>query len=221
MKQIKKIKKKAKDYFNCVEAPIIQSDKNCILHILPPPELHLLLGCVNCLYQHMLLEFPTIAENWAKECNVFRTDVYRGTLGFQGNACRKLLANVDKLRRLSNAYNVNCLKFVDTFEKFHKVVDSCFSTILKPNFDIFINQFQESYLELKISVTSKIHTIFFHVKQFCQHYGVGLGFFSEQAFESVHYDFNQTWADYKTNTESDHFKTKLLRCVSVYNSNHL
>lgn len=80
--------------------PIIASDRDKILEILPPPELHLLLGTVIHLFDHMDTEFPFIATNWAKECNVYRVDVYRGTLGFQGNSCKILLKNVDKLRRL-------------------------------------------------------------------------------------------------------------------------
>lgn len=217
----KKVKKDAKNYYNCVDAPIIKSDKTSILYVLPPPELHLLLGCVNHLYEHMKAEFPVIAETWAKECHVFRVDVYRGTMGFEGNSSRKLIANVDKLRRLCNKYDVNCLKFVDTFEKFNKVVASCFSKDLKPNYDIFIDNFRDSFLKLNISVTSKIHAIFFHIKHFCEYYGIGLGFFSEQAFESVHHDFKQTWANFKVNSENDNYGSKLLRCVCVYNSKHL
>lgn len=189
--------------------------------MLPPPELHLLLGCVNHLFDHMASGFPAIAETWAKECHVFRVDVYRGTLGFQGNACKKLISNVDKPRRLCNECAVNCLTFADTFEKFNKVVDSCFSTDLKSNFDVFIDDFKDSFMKLNISVTSKVHTIFFHDKEFCNHFGVGLGFFSEQAFESVHHDFNQTWINYKVNSTNDKYGSKLLRCVCIYNSSHL
>lgn len=57
-------------------------------------------------------------------------------MGFQGNACRKLVANVDTVRRLCNEYDMNCLKFVDTFVKFNKVVKSCFSKNLKSISDI-------------------------------------------------------------------------------------
>lgn len=104
----KKPKKDAKKCFNCVNEPIIQSNKPYILYVLPPPELHLLLGCVNHLFKQMALEFPVIAEAWAKECHIFRVDVYRGTLGFQGNSCKKLISSVDKLRRLCNEYGINC-----------------------------------------------------------------------------------------------------------------
>lgn len=145
----KKMKKEAKNYYNCVDAPIIKSGKPCILYVLPPPELHLLLGCVNHLYEHMKAKFPVIAEAWAKECQVFRVDVYRGTMGFEGNSSRKLIASVDKLRIICNRYDINCLKFADTFEKFNKVVVSCFSKDLKPNCNIFIDNFRDSFFEIK------------------------------------------------------------------------
>lgn len=169
----------------------------------------------------MALAFPIIAEAWAKECYVFRVDIYRGTMGFQGNSCKKLIANVDKLRRLCIKYDKNCLKFADTFEKFNEVVESCFSLTLDYNFAISIKNFRDSFLKLNISVTTKIHTIFFHVEQFCQHYGIGLGFFSEQAFESVHYDFCQTRNDFKVDSKNKNYSSKLLRCVCVYNCKHL
>lgn len=215
-------KKEAQKFENCVNTPIITSERDRILEILPPPELHLLLGTVNHLFNHMDTEFPTIASQWAKECNVFRVDIYRGTLGFHGNSCKTLLRNVDKLRRLSNCYDLNCLKFVDTFEKFRKVVDSCFSLTLHSKYTIYIHDFKISFLKLNISTTSKIHATFFHVQQFCEVYGLGLGFYSEQAFETVYNDFNKSWQNFKViNVDNSAYGDKLLRGVCTYNSRHL
>lgn len=216
-----RVKKNAYKFENCVDAPIIRSKKETILYFLPPPELHLLLGCVNYLYEHMTSKFDDIALKWAEECNVARVDVYRGKLGFEGNSCKILLNNVDKLRRLSNKYNITCLQYVDTLEKFRNVVDSCFSTHLEENYETKISEFRDSYLALGIPVTSKIHTIFYHVKQFCAEHGIGLGFYSEQAFESVHYDFNKTWANFKIKVGDESYGSKLLRAVCQYNCNHL
>lgn len=218
---LKRVKKNAQKFENCVNMPIIQSDEELILRILPPPELHLLIGTTNHMYNHMLEEFPVIAESWAKQCYVYRVDVYRGTLGFEGNHCKILINHVDKLRALCNKYDIECLKFVEAFDGLKKVVDSCFSIVLEPNFETCIDNFQKNYKELNISVTSKVHAIFFHVKQFCKTFGFGLGFFSEQAFESVHHDFQKTWQDFKVLDENPNYGIKLLRAVCVYNCRHL
>lgn len=216
-----KARKDARKFYNCVNMPIIQSDKELILHILPPPELHLLLGCTNHMYNHMLAEFPSIATLWAKQCNVYRVDVYRGTMGFEGNQCKGLLNNTDKLRSLCMKYDIGCLKFVDAFLSFQKVVHSCFSLKLQPNFETCIDDFEIRFKVLQISVTSKIHAIFFHVKQFCKTFDIGLGFFSEQAFESVHHDYTKTWQNFKVNVDNPDYGEKLLRAVCSYNCKHL
>ena len=41
------VKKDANKFENCINATLIKTDKELILNILPPPELHLLIGCVN------------------------------------------------------------------------------------------------------------------------------------------------------------------------------
>lgn len=100
-----------------------------------------------------------------KQCHVEKEDIYRGQTGFQGNVCKILLNNVDKLRQICEKRgDVVCLKYVDTFSKFNEVVDSCFSTELKDGFARKIDAFEESYLALKNSVTPKIHVIYKHVR---------------------------------------------------------
>lgn len=166
-------------------------------------------------------QFPFIPFTWAKECSVFQVDIYRGTLGFQGNSCEILLSNVDKLRRICNRVDIRCLNFVDTFEEFKKVVDSCFSVNLKADYINNFDSFEKSFKDLDIFITSKVHTTIFHVKEFCQIYGLGLGYFSEQAFESLHHDFNKTWGNFKVHSTNVHYGDELPRSVCVYNGRHL
>lgn len=128
---------------------------------------------------------------------------------------------MDKLKNLCQKYDKNCLKYADTFEKFRKVVNSCFSVELKPGYENDIDDFKKSYEKLNISVTIKIHAIFFHVKEFCRKYGKGLGFFSEQAFETVHHDFEETWQNFRRSEELPSYGKKLLRAVCTYNCGHL
>lgn len=67
----------------------------------------------------------------------------------------------------------------------------------------------------------KIHTIFKHVSQFCSKHQVGLGFFAEQATESVHHNFNEKWKKYKVPKIDEKYFDSLLRAVRNYNSTHV
>ena len=61
---------------NCVNRPICSLDKDKeIIDIIPPPELHLLLGVVNHIFKNMLQEFEEESLAWAKKCNVSQ-DLY-------------------------------------------------------------------------------------------------------------------------------------------------
>lgn len=101
------------------------------------------------------------------------------------------------------------------------MVDSCFSINLTEDFENYINNFRKSYLDLRISVSPKVHAVFFRVPYFCNKVNKGLGFYSEQAVESTHHDFNATWNKFKVSLEHPHYAEKLLRAVREYNSQHI
>ena len=54
-------------------------------------------------------------------------------------------------------------------------------------------------MKLNISVTPKIHAVMYHIAEFCQMTGRGLDPWNEQAGESVHHDFNETWKRFQVN----------------------
>ena len=59
-----------------------------------------------------------------------------------------------------------------------------------------INAYKEAYMALNKKVSPKVHAVVIHVPAFLEsmadkYPGKGLGFWSEQASESVHYDFKQ------------------------------
>ena len=116
---------------------------------------------------------------------------------------------------------IELMKYVDTFQKFNNVVDDCFSNVLKPTFKTSIKEFERSYLMLGISITPKVHTVIKHVEDFCKKHGKGLGFYSEQAMESVHHDFDVTWESYKVSEDHSEYKQRLLNSIISYNSNHV
>ena len=44
-------------------------------------------------------------------------------------------------------------------------------------------------IHANISITTKVHILTEHVPDFCKKHGYSLGWYSEQALESCHYDF--------------------------------
>ena len=78
----------------------------------------------------------------------------------------------------------------------------------------------------KIGVdTQTIHSIVYHVKIWFERNGkeFGLGLYSEQAGEGVHYDFEDRvyTAAYKRIETHPQYGVKLLQAVAVYNSEHI
>lgn len=165
----------------------------------------------------MLEECELDSMKWAKQCNVQRQFVH-GSPAFAGNACKTLLNRIDSLRAFAC---IKCLKYVKCFQHFRNVVEACFSLKLNPEYKKYIAEFKRSYCDLNISITPKIHCVFFHVAEFCDKVGKGLGFYSEQAIEAVHADFKSTWAKYKVATSHSEYSKQLLRAVQEYNSKHL
>lgn len=172
-----------KNYYNCVQRPVFTGDDDkLILDIIPPPELHLMIGVVNSIYNHMLKESNESALLWAKSCHVER-DVTNGGTSFNGNSCKKLLNNVDLLRSICP---ISCLKFVRTFDDFQIVVKSCFGKNLDPEFKSHIDTFRQITSKyLNISVTPKAHCVFHHVEEFCTKSQQALGFYGEQAISNL------------------------------------
>ena len=89
------------------------------------------------------------------------------------------------------------------------------------HFEQTICDFKNSYLALGISVTPKVHTVFYHVPTFCRRHQVGLGIFSEQASEAVHSKFQKTWDKYKVSQLNDSYGSRLLMAVNDFNSSHI
>ena len=76
--------------------------------------------------------------------------------------------------------------------------------------------------KLGLNFTPKIHAVIFHIPEFCLHTKRSLGFYSEQASESVHHDFSLIWANYKVNSLSHPgYHKRLLNAVCIYNSRHI
>ena len=213
-------KAKAKDHGNVIHPSMIKStDTNTpILLLVPPPELHLMLGTVNHLYNNMEKLWPG-ATAWLDACHVKKQDYHDGA--FIGNDCRKLLKKVSVLREMESRPK-NTDKYVEAFESFNKVVGECFGNHLAPEYEESIQEFASKFKNLKISVTPKIHAVIHHVKEFCDIKGKGLGQYSEQTSESIHHDFNETWKNYfMKDCTREEYAERLLNAVRNYNGLHI
>lgn len=210
--------KKAKFFFNCINVPLIKSryGNEDILEIIPPPELHLMLGVVNYLYTKMCKDFPKTCEKWTKFCAVEREAFHGGS--FNGNSCRRLLSTIDYLRSICP---IGCLQFVKCFASFEKVIVSCFGKQLSEKYLGVIETFKNDFLGLNIRITPKLHAIFCHVPEYCARQNQGLGFVCEQASEAVHSDFGTFWNYYKVSTNNVRFGERFFRAVVNYNSSHI
>ena len=144
-----------------------------------------MLGPVNHLYDEMSKVWPG-SEAWLKACFVKKEEYHGGA--FEGNDCRKLLKNIDSLREICPEKHQD---FVRTYSNFNDVVTSCYGTNLHKNFKHNIAKFKREYLKLNISVTPKVHAVFYHVVEFCDWKKMGLGPWSEQTSESLHHEFTK------------------------------
>ena len=81
--------KMAKDFDNTIHPPLINiEDSRLILDIIPPMELHLLLGIVNHLFKN-LSELWSGGKQWPSLLHI-QLQPYHGEQ-FAGNECHKLL----------------------------------------------------------------------------------------------------------------------------------
>ena len=78
------------------------------------------------------------------------------------------------------------------------------------------------------TITPKLHIVMFHVLQYLQLQNAetgeerGLGYMSEQAFESVHSHMAEMWEKgWKVSTSHNSFGEKLRKFLVAYNSNNV
>ena len=168
------------------------------------------------MYNAMEKVWPN-SEAWLKSCFVKKSEYHGGAL--EGNECRKLLRNVSKLEELCPE---KLLKFPVAYKSFNEVVSSCYGSKLKSDYKDKIKTFKDDYMRLKISVTPKVHAVFFHAQEFCELTGKGLGPWSEQTSESSHQEFNKCWQNYIVKDQQNPlYEKRLLEAVQMFNNLNL
>ena len=240
----RKAKLSAADYYGCQNMPLCDDpDSTLVLDLLPPMELHILIGIVNDLYDILeeileKIKSSVSAKDWSLGMlSLKRPRLHTGQ--FQGNQCRDLLKNIHKLEQMlmeAGAYNP-CKPILAAFQAFNEVKKACFGMELHPNYREHIKNFYNAFLNLmdycksldiKLNVTNKVHAVFAHIHQFLERQkarglNFGLSYWSEQASECVHKDFESLWtgSSYKRERIHPEYSSHLLNCVVTYNSRHV
>ena len=196
-------KKIPKDFFNCVNPPLIEGDdEDRIIDILPLPELHLLLGVTNTLlFKVNELAGDDLVIKWANGLSCYQEK--QGSKQFNGERCVILLNNMESLiKKLPRK-----LKFFGyALKAFNQVRKSCFGEELDGDYREKIAEFESAFRDIGLDlqpVTPKVHVVLHHLADFVDENGP-LGQFNEQTFESVHYAFANHMDTSKYTRNLDH-----------------
>lgn len=216
--------KKAKDFKSCTNLPMFQDENDDdipTIQLVPPCELHLLLGPVNHMVDELRSIWPEV-DDWVAGMHAFLRGQDHGKLN--GNGCNKLLKE-ESLIHLENVIPDEHSNFAKAFSALAKVVHGCYSYKVADTIKEDIDNFRKTYLKLQITVTPKVHIILDHLYEFLEDTAaanngvwVGLAMYSEQAFESVHSDFKKRWQHFKVNFKNESYGEILKRAVCCYNS---
>ena len=226
-------KKRQSDYQNCINPSLLAGESSSkIISILYPPELHLMIGVVDKHLQGLEKVFgvPWV-DNFLKNSYIVRM-AYQGGHSLEGNQSAMFLEKLPVLELAIMNENddkkITGLRLLESLRCFRQVKLSCFGQELKNGYQESIIKFSEAYRSLDIdgmTITPKIHIIEHHITDFLnikEENNRGLGWFSEQAFESMHHDMQKEWNRVKISdiTHPD-FGRKLLNFVVSYNAKHI
>nr|XP_047134983.1 uncharacterized protein LOC124812416 [Hydra vulgaris] len=165
------------------------------------PGLHILLGIVDKLLKIIeknLFEDTNQGFNFVNSylstINLARVP-YQGKHRLEGNASNKFLKKLDCFQIYLDEHNIIGGKYMKALRDFSDVVHGCFGKILNPNYSDYIKRFSQSFRDLGSNIPLKVHIVEHHVEEFIVMKGgkFGLGYWTEQALESVHQDFKQFW----------------------------
>ena len=211
------------DFLNCLNEPLISgSDDKSIFDVVPLPELHLMTGVVNHIFNELNTRWgENRAYEWAKQYSILN-DSHHGD-GFKGPSARRILRVASQLA-VDTSLPRHLTVFAHALVNFNSVVSGCFGTEEHPSFNwaADIHAFEKSFLKLDISITPKVHAVIHHLPQWLELGKGPLGHHSEQATEACHYDFQHVLKNYAFNPlKLEQMAMQYLRAVLKYNSLHL
>ena len=208
-------------FYSTHKPPLLPGDNSkLILQVCPPPEMHLLEGCVNHFVTEMNTALGgngTVLTNFLKSNSVKK--VYQKNFRFQGNQCRDILNFL--LVELKLFLPQHLHKYVTVMEKLKDVKDSCFGMVLRPDYKKCISDFKVAFTASGWTIFPKAHIIMEHVETFCKNENSSLGLYSEQTGESVHKGFANRYDKYKRNAVNDNHQESFLAAALKYNTLHM
>ena len=109
-------------------------------------------------------------------------------------------------------------QFGRTLKKFNAVRLACFGQTLDEDYKQKIDAFEASFKRLQgMNQFLKYHIVVAHVPEFVTRYGP-LGPYSEQTFESVHYEFLKVWKRYIRPKGTSDYAVQLKKAVVDFNT---
>ena len=172
------------DCMNVINPRILykDADSNTLLQeLVPPPEIHLLIGFVSLIGVCLMDPWPGFDE-WLKSKNILQ----RGCQGWgwDGNNSNLILKRLNSLE----LELVNCVPrlkpFIQCLREFNKVKTAWFGYTLEPEIGKLFVNLKDSFLSLqelcdisgkKLSWTWKVHILLCHVEPFVIGHKCGLG----------------------------------------------
>ncbi|XP_065660499.1 uncharacterized protein LOC136084469 [Hydra vulgaris] len=202
-----KPKSKMADYKNVINPRLLylEEDPDTIIkNLVPVPELHTLIGIVTTFRKLLSKLWPGF-----KNSNYIFFRGYHG-IGFDGNNANRLLDKLYVLSRgIADQGKLDLLPVIECLRKFQSMKQATFGEKIG-DIESVVFEFKMSYANLReyintyfenisLNLTWKVHTAVNHIVPFLKSTNTdnGLGIYSEQAGESVHYEFKKTWNKYK------------------------
>jgi len=214
-------KPEPKDFFSCIRDPLIKGcDEKSIFDVCPLPELHLMTGITNHIWNALDERWgENRAYEWAKQHGI-KNDSHHGNR-FKGPSTRKIL-KIAHLFVVDRSLPRNLACFAYTLVAFDIVVSGCFGKTLSPSYEKDIDDFEKSYMKLGISITPKAHAVFAHLAEFINLGKGPLGFCSEQSIEASHYELLPFLANYPLNpTKPEQVGKQRYRAILKVNALHM
>ena len=111
--------RKASKFANVIHPSlIIEADDKLVLDQLPPPELHLMMGGVNC-HMNLLIKMKGLPfiEAWTRTMRILRHGYQGG--GYDGNNSKKILESLDDL---AIRVPISCLPIISSLQALKAVI---------------------------------------------------------------------------------------------------
>jgi len=133
-------KTKMKECMNVINPRILYKDedpKSLLQDLVPPPELHLLIGFVSLLGVSLMDLWPGF-DDWLKSKNILQRG-YQGR-GWDGNNSNTILKHLDTLEEEVRKTVPHLIQFIECLKHFREIKSACFGNTLEPGIKkMFVN----------------------------------------------------------------------------------